>query len=91
MNISRRDPTLKFILVKILVNNSETSLIKLLLIIYTLSKKVLRVEKSLKESIPENLIDIAPGKEEELPGGIFISYDKLLKRIKRVYVKDNVV
>ena len=35
-------------------------------------------------------MDIAPGKEE-LPGKIFISYDKLLERIKGVYAEDNVV
>ena len=92
MNTSRRDPTLKFALIRILVNNSETSLIKLFLIIYTLSKKIPGVEESLEESIPENPIGITPGKElEELPGRIFISYDKLLKRIKKIYVEDNVV
>ena len=91
MNISRKDPILKFALIKILVNNSKTNLIKLLLIIYALSKKVPRVEESLEESIPENPINIAPGKKEELPGKIFIFYDKLLKRIKRIYVEDNVV
>ena len=91
MNASRRDPTLKFALVRILVNNSKAGLIKLLSMIYTLSKEIPGVEKSLEESIPENPVDVAPGKEEELPGKIFISHDKLLERIKRVYVEDNVV
>ena len=92
MNISRRDPILKFALIRILINNSKASLIKLFSIIYTLSKEVPRIEESLEESIPENFIDIAPGKKlEELSGKIFISYNKLLERIKKVYIEDNVV
>ena len=92
MNTSRKDPILKFVLIRILINNFKANLIKLSLIIYTLSKKIPKVEKSLKESIPENPIGITPGKElEKLPGRIFIFYDKLLKRIKKVYVEDNVV
>lgn len=84
---------MKFALVRMLVNNSEAGLIKLSSIIYALSKEVPRVEESLEESIPENPIDIVPGKEliEESPGGIFTFYDKLLERIKKVYVEDNVI